>query len=147
MEIKIHKIVKNPHFLMKKQNCKKRCYPWTSRKIFQICKSLHCPPSLTVPSLHFPPFLQTCLANKQCTYPKYLYPQNAIKSRVLTSACTLQTYMENRIAMISTTNQIRAELAVIPSCSGVNLNTQNIWEMIAFRMKKGKGRSGEWLSG
>jgi hypothetical protein len=56
------------------------------------------------------------------TYPKYLYPLNASKSRVLISAWTLHMYMQNRIAMISTNNQTSAELAVIPSCSGVNLN-------------------------
>ena len=35
-------------------------------------------------------------------------------------------YMEKRIAIISTNSHTRAELAVIPSCSGVNLAKERV---------------------
>lgn len=55
------------------------------------------------------------------TYPTYLYEEKASRSSVLMCVCMAVTYRVARITKISSTSHTRAELACIPSASGVNL--------------------------
>ena len=47
-------------------------------------------------------------------------------------------YIENKIAMISTNSHTRAELAVMPSCSGVNLAKERKKFFFFFEERKKK---------
>jgi hypothetical protein len=59
--------------------------------------------------------MSAIMVNMRLSYPIYLYPQKATKSKVLISAMTLQMQKENKIATTSTKDQeMLMLLAVMP---------------------------------